>query len=69
LVGEAISKHYHERVAKLRQTIFEKYSLTQEVMQAALMQYQNKPDFAQRMEELTDLQKERFVELKIAGVE
>jgi hypothetical protein len=66
LIGKAISDQYNERVVSIRNAINKEYGISQEVLQAGMLKYQGEAEFATRMEELTQTQKEKLEELGIA---
>lgn len=66
---KVVNKQYTARVEALRNQLFDQSGLTQDVMQAALVKYQHNAEFAAKMEELTQAQKEKFVELGIVDID
>ncbi len=56
---KVVNKQYTARVEALRNQLFDQSGLTQDVMQAALVKYQHNAEFAAKMEELTQAQKEK----------
>ncbi|OQR99679.1 hypothetical protein ACHHYP_05088 [Achlya hypogyna] len=57
---EAINERYVKKADQLSAQIHEQHGLSREILQAAMMKYQQEPIFLQRMTELQHIQSQRF---------
>lgn len=65
VLAQAIGKEYGPRIMEVRKKINASFGISQEELQAGLMKYQREPEFAAKMDEITQQQKEKLVELGV----